>query len=205
MANQIEGVTERLLQCAIEEFMKYGYAEASLRRIAAAAETSTSSIYVRFNDKAGLFSAIISDACDSFLMGYQQDVEDFNRLNEQMPVEEMFDYKIVRMRKKIDSIYQKHDAFKLLMTKAESSMFSGFLHRLADMECEQTERYLNAIHSNALTSGTLSRDLMHTLCSSYWSGIFEIVAKDMTREEAQSYYLSLRRFYMCGWKDLLQS
>ena len=48
MAKQIEGVSERILSCARAEFLDKGYTDASLRVIAAAAETSTTSIYVRF-------------------------------------------------------------------------------------------------------------------------------------------------------------
>ena len=54
MAKQIEGVAERILAAAKEEFLDKGYVDASLRTIAAAAETSTNSIYVRFGDKEGL-------------------------------------------------------------------------------------------------------------------------------------------------------
>ena len=58
MAKQIEGVYERLIACAKDEFLEKGYNDASLRTIAAKAKTSTNSIYVRFGDKAGLFEAI---------------------------------------------------------------------------------------------------------------------------------------------------
>ncbi len=53
MAKQIEGVYERILECAKKEFLEKGYMDASLRTIAAEAETSTNSIYVRFKDKGG--------------------------------------------------------------------------------------------------------------------------------------------------------
>ena len=59
MAKQIEGVSERILACARGEFLDKGFTGASLRTIAAAADTSTNSIYVRFGDKEGLFSAIV--------------------------------------------------------------------------------------------------------------------------------------------------
>lgn len=62
MAKQIEGVAERIIAAAKQEFLDKGYVDASLRTIAAAADTSTNSIYVRFGDKEGLFSAIVAGA-----------------------------------------------------------------------------------------------------------------------------------------------
>lgn len=59
MAKQIEGVYEKILECAKNEFLKNGYNDASLRTIAANADTSTQSIYVRFHNKEGLFTAIV--------------------------------------------------------------------------------------------------------------------------------------------------
>ena len=53
MAKQIEGVSERILSCARAEFLDKGYTDASLRVIAAAAETSTNSIYGSLQEQGG--------------------------------------------------------------------------------------------------------------------------------------------------------
>lgn len=51
MAKQIEGVYDKLIECAKAEFLEKGFKDASLRTIAKNAGTSTNSIYVRFGDK----------------------------------------------------------------------------------------------------------------------------------------------------------
>jgi AcrR family transcriptional regulator len=62
LTKPIEGVSERILSCAKEGFLEKGYADASLRTIAAKAETTTGSIYSRFRDKEGLFGALVEPA-----------------------------------------------------------------------------------------------------------------------------------------------
>lgn len=47
MAKQIEGVYDKLIECAKAEFLEKGFKDASLRTIAKNAGTSTNSIYVR--------------------------------------------------------------------------------------------------------------------------------------------------------------
>lgn len=64
MTKPIEGVSEKILACAKEEFLEKGYSEASLRTIAAKADTTTGSIYSRFRDKEGLFGAIVEPAAE---------------------------------------------------------------------------------------------------------------------------------------------
>ena len=54
MAKRKEGVYEKILACAKEEFIRKGYAEASLRTIALKAGTSTNSITKPFFVIAGM-------------------------------------------------------------------------------------------------------------------------------------------------------
>ncbi len=83
MAKQIEGVAERIIAAAKQEFLDKGYVDASLRTIAATADTSTNSIYVRFGDKEGLFSAIVepvlSEMTENFIR-IQEHREDRSRM-----------------------------------------------------------------------------------------------------------------------------
>ena len=85
MAKQIAGVAERILQCAKAEFLDKGYTDASLRAIAAAAETSTNSIYVRFGDKEGLFSAIVEPVLNGMTERFLKIQEEFTRMDREAP------------------------------------------------------------------------------------------------------------------------
>ena len=67
MRTEASGVTEALIQNAENEFLKYGFKDASLRRIASASGVSTNSIYSRFGDKAGLFREIVKEAADGMM------------------------------------------------------------------------------------------------------------------------------------------
>lgn len=58
---------ERIMECAKKEFLAKGYTDASLRMIASEAGTSTNSIYVRFQDKEGLFGAIVEPVYEEFM------------------------------------------------------------------------------------------------------------------------------------------
>ncbi len=70
MRRETAGVTESLLQAAKEEFLTYGFHDASMRRISAACGVSTNSIYTRFGDKSGLFTAIVQEAADGLMEMY---------------------------------------------------------------------------------------------------------------------------------------
>ena len=74
----IEGVSERILSCATEEFLEKGYSDASLRTIAAKAGTTTGSIYSRFKDKEGLFAAIVGPVAEYMMNLFVKTQEEFH-------------------------------------------------------------------------------------------------------------------------------
>lgn len=78
MAKQIEGVYENIIACATKEFLNKGYADASLRTIAAEAHTTTGSIYTRFGDKEGLFEAIVGKHYNKIISMYSTDPHKMN-------------------------------------------------------------------------------------------------------------------------------
>ena len=78
MTKPVEGVSEKILACAREEFLEKGYSDASLRTIAAKADVTTGSIYSRFGGKEGLFSAIVQPAADEFTDIFLRTQEEFS-------------------------------------------------------------------------------------------------------------------------------
>lgn len=202
MANQIEGVTDKLLACAMAEFLQKGFKDASLREIAKNADTSTSSIYVRFGDKAGLFQAIVHPVAENFAQYLIDEFKKFTAQDEKMPVEEMFRYTDEKTHMIVDAIYDNFDAFRLLICCADGTEFEDFIGRLADLEAEQTLRYIVSIDNDAVSSGRLSMVLLHMLSSAYWAGVFEAVRHNMTREDAKNHIFRIKRFFRCGWYDI---
>ena len=71
-------LSEKILTVAQRHFLKYGYVDTTLERIAADAGTSKGAIYTRFEDKAKLFSCV----CSRFVEKHYQ--SDIVRLNDNL-------------------------------------------------------------------------------------------------------------------------
>ncbi|NCC16261.1 MAG: TetR/AcrR family transcriptional regulator [Clostridia bacterium] len=202
MANKIEGVKDKLLVCAATEFLQKGYKDAPLREIAKNADTSTSSIFVRFGDKAGLFQAIVHPVAENFAQYLMDEFKKFTAQNEKLPVEEMFRYTEEKTHLIVDASYDNFDAFRLVICCADGTEFEDFIGKLADIEAEQTLKYIVSIDNDAVSSGRLSMVLLHMLSSAYWSGVFEAVRHNMTRKDAKKRIFRIQRFFRCGWLDI---
>ena len=203
MAKRVEGRSDRLLECAMAEFMEMGYQEASLRVIAAKADTTTGSIYTRFHDKEGLFHALVDETIDELILWMREGNESFADRPIREQRETALTYKPEMWEQLVDFIYAHWEAFRLLARCTDIGCYEDMLNRMIDIEVTYTRRFLEATGNDALESGRLTPMLLHMLSNAYYSGLFEIVRHDMAKDDAMSYVRQLRRFFTQGWADLL--
>lgn len=204
MAKRIEGVYESVLACAKDEFLANGFAQASLRRIAQNAGTSTGSIYTRFGDKHGLFDALVTEAQQGLTDWFRRESEAFSALPKAEQRELALHYSDVKMPQFVQYMYDHYDAFKLLLTCAEGTRHKDFADELVQISVQHTLAFMKTMDSGPLAPGSAAVELVHMLSSAFFTGIFETVMHDMPREEADAYTRQMLRFYRAGWKSLLR-
>lgn len=198
MAKQIEGVSERILACAKAEFLDKGYTDASLRSIAAA-ETSTNSIYVRFQDKEGLFSAIVEPVLSEMLRRFLLIQEDFCRMDPAAQSAHMTEYVDGGTMELVDYMYDHLDEFRLLLDASYGTRFHHFADELVRIEVEYTYRYMAEAGCPARMGDAMTEELLHIVTTSRFESIFEVIRHGMSREEAAEYITLLSRYHRTGF------
>lgn len=199
MAKQIEGVSERILTCAKAEFLDKGYTDASLRVIAAAAETSTNSMYVRFGGKEGLFSAIVEPALNEMTERFLKIQEAFHHMDRDAQAARMAEYADGGPAELVDYIYEHFDEFHLLLDASYGTRFHNFVDALVRIEVEYTYKYMETVGYPARMGDALTEKLLHIVTTSRFESIFEVVRHGMTRREAAEYIDLLSRYHRTGF------
>lgn len=202
MAKQIEGVYEKVYECAKTEFLSKGFKDASLRTIAREAGTSTGSIYTRFHNKEGLFHAIVSPVVEELKTWFLNVQEAFHQKDVDYQKENMFEYSGIQAEELVSYIYDHYDVFKLLLECAEGTEFSDFLNELVEIEMEYTVKYMDVTGDDALKHRNISPEFLHIVTSAYFSGIFEMVRHDMKRKDGMLYAKQLKDFYYAGFSKI---
>ena len=202
MAKQIEGVYEKVYECAKKEFLNKGFKDASLRNIAQEAGTSTGSIYTRFHNKEGLFHAMVYPVVEELKEWFLRMQESFHQLDADYQKENMFYYSGTEAERLVSYIYDHYDVFKLLLECSEGTEFSDFLNQLVEIEMEYTVKYMEATKDDALKNERITTEFLHIVTSAYFSGIFEMVRHDMKREDCMLYAKQLREFYYAGFAKI---
>ena len=109
----VEGVSEKIIGCAKEEFLQKGYSDASLRTIAAKAGTTTGSIYSRFKDKEGLFCAIVEPVVDGLVDIFTETQKEFHAIDAEKQSEIVGQYSEDGMMNMIDYVYDHFEEFEI--------------------------------------------------------------------------------------------
>ena len=202
MAKQIEGVAERILECAKAEFLDKGYTDASLRAIAAAADTSTNSIYVRFKDKEGLFSAIAEPVLNEMVERFLKIQETFHNMPGEAQAELMPEYADGGTAQLMDYMYEHLDEFRLLLDASYGTRFHNFVDELVRIEVEYTYKYLETVGATAQLGDSATQKLLHIVTTSRFESLFEVVRHGMSREEAAEYLELLSRYHRTGFMSV---
>lgn len=131
MRKESEGVTENLLDSARKEFLQYGFHDASLRRISADSGVSTNSIYTRFGDKSGLFTAIVKEAADELMAIYSDSIKKAGEATDISRAEDAGDEGTDLV---LEYIYRHQEEFKLIFCCSAGTEYETYFDRLAAKE-----------------------------------------------------------------------
>lgn len=202
MAKQIEGVYERVLECAKEEFLKNGYRDASLRIIAVNAETTTGSIYTRFKDKEGLFSALVEPVVQGMLQMFCHTQAIFHSLDKETQRSTMPQYSSKSMNQLLTYMYAHFDTFRLLLDSSYGTKYHHFIDEMVRIEVEYTYRYMEVIGCESIKRGVVTEDFLHIITTAYFEGVFEVVRHNMQKDEAEKYIHMLRLYHMAGFETI---
>ena len=202
MARQIEGVAERIAAAARREFLDKGYVYASLRAIAAAADTSTNSIYVRFGDKEGLFSAIVEPVLSEMIERFIKIQERFHNMTPDEQAAMMPEYADGGTSELIDYMYGHLDEFRLLLDASYGTRFHNFIDELVRIEVEYTYKYMEAVGCPDRLGDAVTEKLLHIVTTSRFESAFEVIRHGMSHEEATEYIELLSRYHRRGFMEI---
>ena len=198
MAKQIEGVSEKVLDCAKDEFLLKGFSDASLREIAKAADTSTSSIYTRFKDKEGLFRALVQPAADG-LKNIILEIQKSCPGAEKGQLEQYIDQTQHRL---LEHIYDNPDSFHLLLESSAGTEYEQFLDELVDIEVSFIDQRMAKLGFENMQNGIAVQKFVHIAATSYFNGMMEPVLHNMPKDEAQKYMCLLKDYHLAGLREI---
>lgn len=189
---------ERIIEAAKKEFLEYGYADASLRRIAANAGIQVGGLYKHFASKDEMFEALVEPA-----------VKEFNKLYRDIEGEYFDDTQAHEWESKsevtrvMELIYEHYDEFRLLILGSQGTRYEDLKHEIALLEESATLRYLDELRRRGCKVKAVDHTEFHLLTTAYVEAFFQPLIHGLDREKAMHYAKTLEEFYQPAWKSWL--
>lgn len=191
-----------ILEAGKHEFLTKGFQEASLRCIAQEAGVTTGAIYGYYADKAALFQALVEPAASTFKERFLLAQTSFTRLPVQEQIDAMHSYSMDALQALLDYVYEHLDAFRLIVSSSAGTAYADYVESMVEIEAESSKAYMQVVRGAGFPVPALSDNLIHILSKAYFTAVFETVAHDMHKDEADAYVSQISIFFHAGWKTL---
>ena len=203
MALWVEKATDNIILAAREEFMRYGYLDASIRRIADKANTSAKSIYTRFSNKEGLFEYFVKEQAEFFINGVAKNLTEFSSHTREDQINSRKENGNDLSNSLLEYVYDNFDALYLIICKSKGTHYEGFIEQLATLETEYTLKYMTTIETEKTGLPKITEEFVHMMSRSFFEGFFEMVRHKFDREKAREHIKKLLLFHNSGWEKFL--
>ena len=187
----------QLLSVAKKEFLEKGYSHASLRGIAAEAGVTTGAVYFLFQDKDGLFEAVVGEALAALMQVLEK------HFNEDMETD-ILTYQHVEGDHDdfadaiTDVIYDHYDEMTILLDRATGSKYENLVDELID---RLYRNYVGiAAHYAAVVPGKrVNEPMLHYLTHVQIEAFIHMMKHMEDREQARHFIHPVMDMMIKAW------
>ena len=129
----------KVLAAAREEFMEYGYENASMRRIGQRCDMTAAGLYRHCKDKAGLFGELVSPSIEKIDAWLEAHITRSMQTMESDTIDLWKDSEIDMMR---DLIYPNMEEYRLLLSAYTTALFEPVIHGYTEEEAYRCSEML---------------------------------------------------------------
>ena len=190
----------KILRAAKQEFFANGFADTNVRAIAEKAGGTTGALYNLFDNKDGIFEALVSGVFDEFLAIVRHhdgfDAENFGmKTSDLSSITELSQRRFLRM---IDFFYDNWDAMKLIVCCSKGSSYEHIFDKAIDITDRETLQWLE---QDGVKMSRRIRFFIHVMVTSHFENLKEIFYHNLKKSEAVEYILDFNVYHCAGWKQ----
>ena len=191
----------RIAEAAKQEFMEYGFKDASMRRIASSAKITVSGLYKHYANKEEMFASLVDPTLNEMWDLYEKmEIKEFAEIDKPDP-DHIWENKHEN-EMMMAYIYDHYDVSRLLICKSAGTRYEDLSHELAKKEEATTLAYMDKLRKKGIPIRRVDEKEFHLLVTTCIEAILEAVRHEFSRDEAMHYAKTLELFYEQGWKKL---
>ena len=197
-----EDIKKRIMRSAQNEFLKNGYASASLRIIAEKEGLTKGVIYSYFKSKDALFSALTEPAVRFIENEFESNNKYWVLKTDGRQTAYSYKESVEGFRTHAHAVLDHYESFKLLLFCAAGSSLQDYKEKIIRLYAENFQKYYPDFLKKQYNRGTAGEMFIHTLAATYVSFLQELVLHEPDRKEADNYAVQMATFLHPGFETL---
>ena len=188
------------MRAAKQEFFANGFADTNVRTIAEKAGVTTGALYNLFNNKDGIFEALVSGVFDELLntMSHSELLESQNFGMKTSDLSAIIELSQRRFLRIIDFFYDNWDAMKLIVCCSKGSSYERIFDKAIDATEKETVQLLKL---DGIKMPRSKKFFIHVMVTSHFENLKEIFHHNLKKSEAVEYVLDFNAYHCAGWKQ----
>ena len=158
-------------------------------------------IYRHCTDKEDLFCQLVHPAEEKLRMWAREHI-----LRYEKPVQKgetvTWQDSIIDMIREI--VYPDMQDFHLLVARSKGSKYENFIHDMTEKSQEMILAYFETLGAAGYKTPGITSDQLHLLLTAYITALFEPVVHNYSYEDAIGALEVLEKFFLPGWKQLME-
>jgi len=195
-----DDIYKSILNEARKEFMKKGFKDTSMRKIAKNANVGLSNIYNYFRNKDEIYSAIVKPAKEAIFTFITEGNSEKNYEFCNMSESGHFDADVMAY---IEMIEKYKEEYRLLFYHSHGSSFSNFRNELTDHMSKVSFNYMGVEKQHNAEAKEISPFFIHIMASWAVSILGEVVIHKLEKQKIRDFFWEYLRFQHAGWKELI--
>lgn len=204
MMTESENTTlQKILTVAQNEFLDKGFRGASLRTIVKQAGVTTGAFYGYFTSKEELFDALVKEHAEYIFGIYDNILKDFEKMPLEQQLISMDNYSDLGLQKMFDYVWDRKMPFHLISKAAAGTKYENFIEQLSQKDIDSTEDFYNLLEAQGKPVERIDRLIEQIVITGTFSSFFNLILRDIPKDEAKRGLSQMFRFYRGGWNSLM--
>lgn len=193
---------EKIVKAAMQEFLKKGYEQASMKAVADAVGMSSAALYRHFANKQDMFAALVQPAVDELQEWRDKHVASSYDALEQGDSGQIWEFEaeLSDARVVLDVMYARPEAFYLLICCSGGTPYEHFVHDMIEGSTDEMMKFLQLSKERGINVREIRRDEMHMLISAYMAALLQPIEHGYDRADAERYLKTMVDFFTPGWQ-----
>ncbi|MCM1167243.1 MAG: TetR/AcrR family transcriptional regulator [Lachnospiraceae bacterium] len=199
MAVKNHSLDDGIINAAAEEFMKHGFAAASLHKIAERANVTTGALYTRYKSKDALFLSLLEDVFAVFKERSEYVERKYRQAEQSGSAEDFLAAMEFETRIYTQLFSERYEACMLLFCKSGGSSAEKLLEEMIAQKVETTAEFFerNAKHP-------IDTEAVRLLMDAHFHIFRKAMERSGSSAEAVAGINNVQPFFSAGWLELFK-